>query len=263
MITLDQHFATSLSTTLAGGTTAFPLVMFHVKHHGTTNQLTPIVSRETMGKDMMTNITQLLEPVLGWSKRTLSNKQWELLEQFHQILLDGSQRMSLISKADIPNIWGRHFADAMTAGALLDLSKNGRWLDMGCGAGLPLVPLAILLPDWDVVGMDTRTLRIDFLQQVCKELQLMNMQLIRGNARTLGNLPEHRASFDWVSTRAVGKIPQDAAMALPFLKQGGSFLTFKGSEHVERIDGYHAPTYTPYRLPSVDNDLHLVRAIKL
>ncbi len=211
----------------------------------------------------MINSRHFLDPVKSWGKQTLSSKQWEQLEAFHQILLDGSQRMSLISKTDIPTIWGRHFADAMTAGALLDLSKSGRWLDIGCGAGLPLVPLAILLPEWNVVGMDTRTLRIDFLQEARNQLGLSNLQLVRGNARVLGKQPEHRAAFDWVSTRAVGKIPEDAAMALPFLKDGGSFLTFKGSEHVERIDGYHAPTYTPYRLPTVDNDLHLVRAIKL
>lgn len=171
--------------------------------------------------------------------------------------------MSLISKSDIHNIWGRHIADAMTAGALLKLSMQGHWLDIGCGAGLPLVPLAILLPGWTVVGIDTRTLRIDFLKEVQERIGLANLELLKGNARVLGSSPELAGSFDWVSTRAVGKIPEDASLALPFLKPGGSFLTFKGSERAERIDGYQAPTYTPYRLPTVDNDLHLVRALKL
>jgi 16S rRNA (guanine527-N7)-methyltransferase len=203
------------------------------------------------------------EPLQSWAESHFSEQQWDRLEKFHTILLENASKMSLISKADIPNIWGRHIADSLTAGALGKLSNHGKWVDLGCGAGLPLIPLAIAFPEWEFTGIDTRGLRIELLLSAVAKLGLRNVKLFRGNAKVLGNLAANHERYDIASTRAVGKIPQDAAMAFPFLQRGGAFLTFKGSEHAERIDGYEAPTYTPYRLSGVDNELHIVRAIKL
>ena len=189
--------------------------------------------------------------------------QIDKLKEYQRLLLDNAPRMSLISKADLPNIWGRHICDSLTPLVFGDFSIPGSWIDLGCGAGLPLIPVAIALPHWQVTGMDTRILRTDLLQDFIAHLELTNCTVLKGNARVLGTSEEHCMRHDVVSTRAVGKIKEDAAMAAPFLKPGGLFLTFKGSERVERIDGYRAPTYTPYRLPGVDNDLHLVRTVKL
>lgn len=203
------------------------------------------------------------EALQPWAESHLTEQQWDSLEKFHAILLENAGKMSLISKADIPNIWGRHIADSLMAGVLSELSNSGKWVDLGCGAGLPLIPIAIAFPNWEFAGIDTRGLRIELLLSAVAKLGLKNVKLFRGNAKVLGNLAASHERYDIASTRAVGKIIEDAAMAAPFLHQGGTFLTFKGSEHAERIDGYQPPTYTPYRLPSVDNDLHIVRAIKL
>lgn len=199
----------------------------------------------------------------AWVSANLSKGQLTKLQKYQQLLLENSSRMSLISKADLPNIWGRHICDSLTALTFGNFSTPGSWADLGCGAGLPLIPIAIALPHWNVVGLDTRGLRIDLLKEFLIELQLENCQVIKGNARVLGTTEEHCMRYDIASTRAVGKIKEDAILAAPFLKPGGSFVTFKGSERIERIDGYRAPTYTPYRLPGVDNDLHLVRTVKL
>ncbi|MEN9353810.1 MAG: hypothetical protein RL318_1135 [Fibrobacterota bacterium] len=199
----------------------------------------------------------------SWATTNLSAKQIDMLEAYRELLLVHSSRMSLISKTDLPNIWGRHICDSLGPAAFIDFSKSGRWVDLGCGAGLPLIPIAIALPHWEIVGLDTRNLRIELLREFVEILGLKNCLPIKGNARVLGMEDQHCMRYDIASTRAVGKIKEDAILAAPFLKPGGRFITFKGSEHVERIDGYRAPTYTPYRLPGVDNDLHLVQTVKL
>lgn len=197
-----------------------------------------------------------------WTTSNLSAQQIEKLEAFRDLLIKNSSRMSLISKSDIPNIWGRHICDSLTALAFHDFSTEGKWIDLGCGAGLPLIPIAIALPHWEVIGIDTRVLRTDLLQEVIAELGLTNCEVLKANARVLGLTEEHCMRYDIASTRAVGKIKEDALMAAPFLKPGGAFVTFKGSERAERIDGYLAPTYNPYRLPGVDIDFHLVHTVK-
>lgn len=197
-----------------------------------------------------------------WASTHLQADQLQKLEAFRDLLVRNSTRMSLISKSDIPNIWGRHICDSLTALAFHDFSTEGKWIDLGCGAGLPLIPIAIALPHWEVVGIDTRILRTDLLQEVITELGLTNCEVLKANARVLGLTEGHCMRYDIASTRAVGKIKEDALMAAPFLKPGGAFVTFKGSERAERIDGYLAPTYNPYRLPGVDIDFHLVRTVK-
>jgi 16S rRNA (guanine527-N7)-methyltransferase len=238
--------------------------MFHVEHHNRTTA-NNIVSRETSNsQDSMKPLDHPFpDHLAAWASQNITADQINKLDAYRDLLLFHSHQMSLISKADLPNIWGRHICDSLTPAAFMDFSKKGRWVDLGCGAGLPLIPIAILLPHWDIVGLDTRILRIELLQEFVKTLGLTNCHPIKGNGRVQGMEDEHCMRYDIASTRAVGKIKEDAAMAAPFLKPGGTFLTFKGSERIERIDGYRAPTYTPYRLPGVDNDLHLVRTVKL
>ncbi len=205
------------------------------------------------------------EAIQSWAVEHLNEDQWHTLERFLKALQINAGKMSLISKNDLPNIWGRHIGDSLMAGVFGKLSEpsEGRWIDIGCGAGLPLIPLAIAFPSWKFTGIDTRNLRVEFLTSVVANLGLKNVMLFRGNAKVLGNLEANHGRFDVASTRAVGKIDEDAALAAPFLRPGGTFLTFKGSERLEAVDGYQAPVYAPYRLPGVDHDLHIVCAHKI
>lgn len=189
----------------------------------------------------------------------LSTQQWDQLEEYVQLLQAEALNTSLISRKDLGLIWIRHLADCLSP-IWLDRFPIStlRWLDIGAGAGLPSIPLAIAKPTWKVTALEIRPLKFQFLQQCATSLQLPNLSLERGNARVLAASPTWAKNFDVVSTRAVGKIAEDAAMAKPFLRSGGTFLTFKSAEQSGRIDGYHLPTYTPYSLPPLENKLALV-----
>lgn len=205
-------------------------------------------------------------PTLEDQKQFLRNKlpnftarQWKLLEQYVEILQLEAVKTSLVSRKDLGLLWLRHLGDCLSPIWLDHFNSPGqRWLDIGAGAGLPSIPLAIARPDWHVTALEIRPLKFQFLQSCQAEMQLPNLFLERGNARVLGTLDGWKQSFDVVSTRAVGKIAEDAALAKPFLRAGGTFVTFKSSEQAGRIDGYQHPRYTPYSLPPLDNKLALV-----
>jgi len=185
------------------------------------------------------------------------------LRQWEALLRKASRSQNLVSEADLPYLWERHILDSIApllAQEPLNLSKGGLWLDIGSGAGLPVIPLAICLPHWSFVAIEPRTLRAQHLVGVQKELGLSNLRVLCSKSEALVNFPDLRQKASVVSTRAVGKIPEDARRAHPFLLPEGLFVTFKHLETVASIDGYHPLSYVRYRLPSVEEPRSLVLA---
>jgi len=170
---------------------------------------------------------------------------------------------NLVSEEDLPHLFARHVQDSLAPllqAQELNLDTPGLWLDFGSGAGFPLLPLAIALPQWRFVGVEPRNLRARHLQNLCTELDLKNVRILCAKAEATQTFPDIKAKCQVVSCRAVGSIPEDAKRAFPFLVPGGHFVTFKHQERVETIDGYFAPSYVPYRLPGEDGFRNLVTA---
>jgi 16S rRNA (guanine527-N7)-methyltransferase len=142
----------------------------------------------------------------------------------------------------------------------LGLPGGGLWIDIGSGAGLPVIPLAICLPHWRFLAVEPRTLRAQHLLKVQQVLNLSNLRVLCSKSEALAEFPDlsHQAAV--VSTRAVGKIPEDGERALPFLGPNGTFLTFKHQETSPPIDGYNPLSYVRYRLPTVQESRSLVLA---
>lgn len=185
------------------------------------------------------------------------------LRQWEAVLRKAAGAQNLVSDTDLPHLWERHILDSIApllAADSLNLSKGGLWLDIGSGAGLPVIPLAICLPHWRFVAIEPRTLRAQHLANAHKELGLPNLRVLCSKSEALIGFPDLRNKAAVVSARAVGKIPEDALRALPFLLPGGTFLTFKHLETVASIDGYHPLSYVRYRLPTVEEPRSLVLA---
>jgi len=168
-----------------------------------------------------------------------------------------------VSEADLPFLWERHILDSLapllvTEG--LGLSQGRLWIDIGSGAGLPVIPLAISLPHWRFVAVEPRSLRAQHLLKVQKELNLGNLRVLCSKSEALAGFPDLIRKAAVVSTRAVGKIPEDAGRARPFLGSQGTFLTYKHQETSAAIDGYNPLSYVRYRLPTVQDTRSLVLA---
>lgn len=114
------------------------------------------------------------------------------LERLVELLAEENQRQNLVSAASLQEIWRRHIADSAQ---LLPRVPRGTapWLDLGTGAGFPGLVIAALRPECEVLLVESRRRRIDWLERVCKELDL-------GQARVMGTRLED------VPTRHVGAI---------------------------------------------------------
>lgn len=108
-------------------------------------------------------------------------------------------------------------------------------VDVGSGAGLPGIPLAILRPDLSVTLLEPLLRRANFLNLAVEELDLgARVQVVRGRAE------EHRETYDIVTSREVAPLPRLLAWCLPLVSPGGRLLALKGSSAADELKAAQA-----------------------
>lgn len=157
----------------------------------------------------------------------LSDTQVTQFCNFGDLLLEWNQRMNLTRITDPREVILKHFIDSIVIAKFINGTS---FADLGTGAGFPGVPLKILLPELDVVLMDSLKKRLDFLDVVIKTLGLQKINTVHTRAEDFGKNKLYRAQFDTVSSRAMARLPILLEYALPVLKVKGLFLAPKGAQ---------------------------------
>ena len=148
------------------------------------------------------------------------------VEQYVDILASRGVDWGLIGPREVDRLWPRHVLNSL---AISGLIGEGRTVvDVGSGAGLPGIPLAIARPDLSVTLLEPLLRRANFLTEVVAELGLAGrVTVVRARAE------DHRAQYDVVTARAVAALPKLLGWCLPLLAPGGELLALKG-ESAER-----------------------------
>lgn len=170
----------------------------------------------------------------------LSEEQEEKLKKYYQLLVSYNKKVNLTSVTEEEEVWRVHFFDSallLTGGLGGGLSSREgiRVLDVGSGAGFPGMVLAILRPDWEFVLLDSLGKRVDFLNLVSKELELKNVRATHGRAEELARENDYREGFDLVVSRAVAELRLLLELCVPFVKNDGVFVSYKGPKYQEEI----------------------------
>jgi len=155
------------------------------------------------------------------------------LEQFHiyyKELIDWNQRMNLTAISDYEEVQIKHFLDSLTV--LLALKQpigkaNFRLIDVGTGAGIPGIPLKILLPDIKLALLDATAKKAAFLHHIKQKLELDDVEIVVGRAEDVAHKAQYREKFKLVLSRAVASLPALVELTLPFCAIGGSFIAQK------------------------------------
>lgn len=147
---------------------------------------------------------------------------------FSDLLLEKNKVMNLTAVKEPMEVVTRHFLDCAP---LAPYAAGKKVVDVGCGAGFPGMPIA-LLTDAQVTLLDSLGKRITFLNEVIDTLHLENAQAIHARAEEFG----HREEFDLATSRAVARLNILAELSLPLVKVGGYFIAMKAVGSDEEIE---------------------------
>ena len=157
-----------------------------------------------------------------------------LARRFTALLADTGVSHGLIGPREVPRLWDRHVLNcavihpAIAAGQMV--------IDVGSGAGLPGLALAIARPDLDLHLVEPMLRRTSWLSMAVDELELTNVTVYRGRAEQFWGV----LSAPVVTARAVARLGELAGWCLPLVLPGGSMLALKGSRAAEELEADRA-----------------------
>jgi 16S rRNA (guanine527-N7)-methyltransferase len=151
-------------------------------------------------------------------------------ERYAALLASEGVVRGLIGPREVPRLWERHLINCALLGEAIGPGLDV--CDIGSGAGLPGIALAISRPDLQVTLVEPLLRRTTFLDEVVRDLGLTNVEVIRGRAEELHGKRE----FSVVTSRAVAPLDRLLAWSMPLVKQGGALIAMKGSSVHEEIE---------------------------
>ncbi|WP_186245413.1 16S rRNA (guanine(527)-N(7))-methyltransferase RsmG [Mycobacterium simulans] len=187
--------------------------MFHVKHVG------PREGAEPSGTPVPDSASAVFGPRL------------ELAHRYAALLADAGVERGLLGPREVDRLWDRHLLNCAAIGELLD--PGDRVVDIGSGAGLPGLPLAIARPDLRVVLVEPLLRRTDFLREAVANLGLA-VDVVRGRAED-SSVRDRLGESDAVVSRAVAALDKLTKWSMPLLRQDGRMLAIKGERAPDEV----------------------------
>lgn len=174
--------------------------------------------------------TALLAPEAPPSAGAVFGDALPRIEAYAALLAGPGVERGLLGPREAPRMWERHLLNCAGLTALVE--EGALVLDLGSGAGLPGVVLALQRPDVTVVLVEPLLRRATFLTEVAAELGLRTVVVRRARAEDLVGVVE----VDVVVARAVAPVDRLAGWALPLLRPGGRLLALKGEQAAVELD---------------------------
>lgn len=217
----------------------------------------------------MQRLAQLTYEMLGIR---LSDSQVGAFRTYQAELLDWNTRFNLTAIQHPEQVLLKHFLDSLTCALVISGQRGERGMDVGTGAGFPGLPLKILYPGLQLMLVESVAKKAAFCEHIISKLNLENVSVLKLRAEEVGQLPEHREAYDWVTARAVAVMPVLAEYLLPLVRLGGQMIAMKGetahaeahaAEHAYRMLGGSLQQVVPVTLPGVAEQRYLVVVRKI
>ncbi|MEG0774848.1 16S rRNA (guanine(527)-N(7))-methyltransferase RsmG [Clostridium sp.] len=148
--------------------------------------------------------------------------------RYKELIKEWNEKVNLTAITEDSEIIKKHFIDSIKVFKFQELKNAKKVIDIGTGGGFPGIPMKIINPSSKVVLLDSLNKRINFLNEVIKELKLNDIETIHGRAEDFAQENKYRERFDVAVSRAVANLTVLTEFCLPFVKIGGCFVAMKG-----------------------------------
>lgn len=264
-------------------------ILFHVKHYGNEVEMfnlfkkrvtvdSPRAEKFTYGEDLdnldadeLRNYTgdgvkidrplfaQTVEKHIKQTGVELDDEMLDMLTDYYEIVVRSNANINLTAITDPEEFAVKHIIDSLMLSPFLEEDTRNRLIDVGTGAGMPVIPLAITHPDHRFAMIDSQNKRFEFLKFVTLRVNVCNIHPGRMRAEEAGRLALYREQFEFATARAVAPLNILTEYCLPMVKMDGFFLAMKGDNFQEEIDnaknaifqlGGRLEDVQEYKLPS-------------
>ena len=166
----------------------------------------------------------------------LDGEQRQQFVDFYEYLVEKNKVMNLTGITEFQEVLVKHFLDSLACVKAVDIKKVKRMMDVGTGAGFPGVPLKIAFPHLEACLLDSLKKRVNFLEETFTLLKLTDITAIHGRAEEFAKNKAYRESFDLCVSRAVSNLATLSEYCLPYVKPGGSFISYKSGTVQEEVE---------------------------
>jgi len=166
----------------------------------------------------------------------LTNQMEEQLEKYYSMLIEYNKIMNLTGITEKESVYLKHYYDSLTLNKIIDLNKIDTLCDVGTGAGFPGIVIKIVFPHIKITLIDSLNKRIQFLNQVIKELGLKDIEAIHARIEEYGI--KNREKYDLVTARAVAPLNILLEYSIPLVKVDKYFIAMKSNidEEIKNIN---------------------------
>jgi len=160
----------------------------------------------------------------------VEDEKLEQLSAYRRELMEWNKIMNLTSLTEDSDIIDKHFIDSLLLFRYEKLKDNMRIADVGTGAGFPGIPIKICKSDVQLLLLESIAKKARFLSHIVGILALEGVSIANQRAEVLGQMPEHRESYDIAVARCVAPLRTLAEYCLPLVQIGGKFIAYKGQD---------------------------------
>lgn len=154
---------------------------------------------------------------------------------YHRSLATDGAVRGFIGPREVPRLWERHILNCAVLGEVIPDEEGLRIADIGSGAGLPGIPLALARPDLRITLIEPLLKRSTYLTEVVRDLALENVTVVRGRAEEKA-VRDKVGRFSVVTSRAVAPLGKLASWSLPLVARGGEMMALKGASVREELE---------------------------
>jgi 16S rRNA (guanine527-N7)-methyltransferase len=161
---------------------------------------------------------------------TLNDTQIRQFIQFYEYLIEKNKVMNLTGITEFEEVLTKHFLDSLMLVKTINMDQISSFMDIGTGAGFPGVPLKIVYPQIKSCLLDSLNKRVKFLQETFEILGLSDITAIHGRAEEFARNKQYREQYDLCVSRAVSNLATLSEYCLPYVRQGGVFVSYKSGK---------------------------------